>query len=61
MPGSRDKAEAGKDQTKGRFQHAWGALTNRQDVKGKGRANKNRGKAKKSQGRIKKALDALRG
>jgi uncharacterized protein YjbJ (UPF0337 family) len=60
MRGSKDKAEAGKDKTKGKFQHAWGELTNNQDMKSKGRANKNKSKAKKATGRLKNAWDALR-
>lgn len=61
MRGSADKAKGNSTRMKGKAQHAWGELTNNQDMIAKGRANKAKGKTQRFGGRLKNALDALKG
>jgi membrane-associated phospholipid phosphatase/uncharacterized protein YjbJ (UPF0337 family) len=61
MKGTGKKAEGSSDKVKGKLQHAWGELTDNDEMKAKGRQTKAKGTAKKAVGRIQNAVDALKG
>lgn len=61
MRGTGDKAKGNTTRFKGKAQHAWGELTNNQNLIAKGRANKAKGKSQRFGGRVKNALSALKG
>lgn len=61
MRGTGKKLEGSRDKTKGKLQHAWGELTDDDQMKAKGRATRAKGKTKKAAGRAQNAIDALKG
>jgi uncharacterized protein YjbJ (UPF0337 family) len=61
MRGTGNKAKGNTTRLKGKAQHAWGELTNNQNLIAKGRANKSKGKSQRFGGRVKNAIDALKG
>jgi uncharacterized protein YjbJ (UPF0337 family) len=60
MRGTTTKAAGTSDKVKGKVQHAWGELTDNDQMKAKGRRTKAKGKGKKAIGRVQNAVDALK-
>ncbi len=54
------KTEGRADTLRGKFQHAWGELTDNNEMKARGRRTKAKGKAKETGGRVQRAIDALK-
>ena len=61
MRGTGKKVEGRRDRVKGKLQHAWGELTDDDQMKAKGRKTNARGTTKKAAGRVQNAIDALKG
>jgi uncharacterized protein YjbJ (UPF0337 family) len=61
MRGTKAKAAGTTTSFKGKLIHAWGELTDNNQMKVKGRRTKAKGKREQAKGRFQNAIDALKG